>query len=416
MVLYWRRLPVILDTSYALFCFLCQISRTFHTLKSELSQRQDHKKMKIKPFQLERFYTLYEFNTEYSLCNSDSEAMSIRDLLALEEGGSEKFQDHWLGYTDTKGALDLRKEITAIYEQVKVDDLLVCSGAQEPIFLFSQAILEPEDEVIVQFPCYQSMHSIPESIGCKVFNWKVQYEGDEPRFNLEDLKAMITNKTKAIYLNTPHNPTGFHFTKEEQLEIVNLARERGIFIFSDEVYRELEHEEKYLIPGIVDVYENGVSLGVMSKSYGLPGLRIGWLACRNPKVLEKVAILKEYTTICNAGPSEFLAGLALRNRKKLLSRNLAIIKENLPLLDRFFAKHSHLFSWYRPHAGPIAWVKMNFEESNPGFVERVIHEKKVLLLPGEIYDQSGFFRIGFGRKKMPEALVQFEEFVVDNLL
>ena len=371
--------------------------------------------MKIKPFQLERFYTLYEFNTEYSLCNSDSEAMSIRDLLAMEEGGAEKFQDHWLGYTDTKGALDLRKDIAAIYEQVATDDLLVCSGAQEPIFLFSQAILAPEDEVIVQFPCYQSMHSIPESIGCKVLNWTVQYDDGKPQFSLVDLKAMITNKTKVIYLNTPHNPTGFHFTKEEQLAIVNLAREKGIFIFSDEVYRELEHEEKYLIPGIVDVYENGVSLGVMSKSYGLPGLRIGWLACRNPEVLEKVAILKEYTTICNAGPSEFLAGLALRNRKKLLARNLAIIKENLPLLDQFFAKYAHLFSWYRPHAGPIAWVKMNFEESNPGFVERVIHEKKVLLLPGEIYDQSGFFRIGFGRKKMPEALVQFEEFVLENL-
>ncbi len=367
--------------------------------------------MIIKPFRLERYYTLYEFTAKYSLCNSDCEAMTIGDLLALEDGAQEKFNNLWLGYTETKGHPDLRRAIATTYNKCSDDDLLVCTGAQEPIFLFSQAMLKAGDEVIVQTPCYQSVHSIPESMGCKVLNWMVRYENEQPVFDLDDLEKMITNKTKVIYINTPHNPTGFHFTAAQQLALIAIARKHNIIIFSDEVYRELEHEPQYAIPGFGDIYENGVSLGVMSKAYGLPGLRIGWLATKNQQILEKVAILKEYTTICNAGPSEFLAEVGLRNRQHLLDRNLAIINHNLPLYDHFFAKYADLFSWFRPNAGPIAFVKMNFSTDDKTFAERALKEAELLLLPGHIYDHPGFFRVGFGRKGIPAALEVFESFV-----
>jgi len=372
--------------------------------------------MRIKPFKLERYYTENEFSAKYSLCNSDCEAMKIKDVLALEEGAVDKFHDLWLGYTETQGNPSLRRDIATIYDKTSAENILVCTGAQEPIFLFAQANLDAGDEVIVQTPCYQSLQSVPESLGCKILNWNVRYEADKPVFDIGELKKMITKNTKVIYLNTPHNPTGFHFSKEEQNEIINIARKHNVLIFSDEVYRELEHQPQYKISAFADAYENGVSIGVMSKSYGLPGLRIGWIATQNKEVLENVAMMKEYTTICNAAPSEFLAGVALRNRQTILARNLKIVEKNLPLYDDFWNKYAEFFSWHKPNAGPIAFVKMKFGKDDMTFAEQALKKKSVLLLPGGIYDYNGFFRIGFGRKKIPQALEQFEEFIVENVV
>ena len=372
--------------------------------------------MNIKPFKLERYYTLHEHSAKYSLCNSDCEAMSISELLSLENGAKDAFDNLWLGYTETQGNRELRKDISAIYTTISEDNLLVCSGAQEPIFLFSHAVLNADDEVIVQTPCYQSLQSVPESIGCKVLSWNVNYKGNIPHFDIDILQKLITNKTKVIYLNAPHNPTGFLFTKQEQKAIVDVARKNNIIIFCDEVYRELEHKPEFKIPAFADIYENAVSVGVMSKAYGLPGLRIGWVGTQNKIFLEKIAVLKEYTTICNAGPSEFLAGVALRNKQTILDRNLKIIETNLPYYDAFFEEYKKLFSWYKPNAGPVGFVKINFDMDDMDFAENVLTKNGVLILPGGIYDYNGYFRIGFGRHKIPEALMHFETYIKENLI
>jgi aspartate/methionine/tyrosine aminotransferase len=372
--------------------------------------------MTIKPFKLERFFTAHEFAVEHSLCSSDCEAMTIAEVLALEKDATEKFHNHWLGYTESKGSPALREDITAIYSSIKANDIIVCSGAQEPIFLFSQAMLKSGDEVVVQFPCYQSVHAVPESIGCKVVNWGVKYNNNQPVFDVEELATLVNHNTKAIYINSPHNPTGHHFTQEEQAAIIAIARKYNCLIFSDEVFRESEHSPEYKIPAMADMYENGISLGVLSKSYGLPGLRIGWIATKRKDIIEKISILKEYTTICNAAPSEFLAGVALRNRAAILKRNLRIIQDNISLLNIFFNTYAHLFSWKAPIAGPTSFVKMNFEYDDVAFAEKLIAEKKVLILPGEMYDYKGFFRIGFTRKDMPIALDKFEAFIKEFFL
>jgi aspartate/methionine/tyrosine aminotransferase len=372
--------------------------------------------MKIKPFKLERYYTLHEFTAKYLLASSDCESMTIQELLSLEDGSSDKFQNQWLGYTESKGSTALRGNVSSIYSTINPDEVLICAGAQEPIYLFCQAILSAGDEVIVQSPCYQSVQSVPEGLGCKVLNWMVNYRNGEPFFDIDELAKLISNRTKVIFLNTPHNPTGFHFSKEQQKEIVELARKNNTIIFCDEVYRELEHDIAHRIPAFADVYENGVSLGVISKAYGLAGLRIGWLVTKNAEILEQVAIMKEYATICNSAPSEFLAGVGLRNRDKLLDRNLAIIKGNIQILDDFFEKYSDLFSWYRPFAGPISLVKINFRKDDYELGQQAIDKKSVMLLPGAIYDYPGYFRISFGRKHTPEALAQFEKFIKEDLL
>lgn len=372
--------------------------------------------MKITPFKLERYYSLYEFTSRYSICNSDCEAMTIGELLSMEEGATDKFHNHWLGYTETAGHPSLRNEIAGIYETIGVDDMLVCTGAQEPIFLFCQATLDVGDEVIVQTPCYESLLSIPTSIGCSVHSWEVEYTEQGPSFSMQKLEELITDKTKVIFLNSPHNPTGYHFTKAEQERIVSLARKHNCIIFCDEVYRELELNVSDRIPAFADAYENGVSLGVMSKTYGLPGLRIGWIATKNKDVLENIAMLKEYTTICNSAPSEFLAEVGLRNRQSLIDRNLKIVAKNLVLFDDFFSKYEDLFGWYKPKAGPISFVKMKFDQDDKALAERALKDKQLLLLPGWIYDYPGFFRVGFGRDQIKESLPVFEQFIEESIL
>jgi aspartate/methionine/tyrosine aminotransferase len=140
------------------------------------------------------------------------------------------------------------------------------------------------------------------------------------------------------------------------------------------------------------------------------------VATQNQPILDKIAILKEYTTICNSAPSEFLAGVALRNRQVILDRNLGIVQKNLPLYEAFFKKYSNLFSWHKPNAGPIAFVKMLFDDDDMGFAGRVLKEQSVLILPGGVYGHKGYFRIGFGRKNIAEDLKQFEHFVLANLV
>lgn len=398
------------------FCFGVLYRKRQHSPNHDLYWRSKTSSMHIKPFKLERYYTLYEHSAKYSLCNSDCEAMTIKELLSLEAGAEDKFSNVWLGYTETKGNPELRREISRIYDNLNAEQVTVCSGAQEPIFLLAHALLEQGDEVVVQSPCYQSLHSVPESIGCKVSDWSISYKGDQLTYDLEELSSIVTSNTKAIFLNAPHNPTGFLFTKDEQQAIIELARANGTLIICDEVYREMEHRSEYLIPAFADAYELGVSIGVMSKSYGLPGLRIGWLATTQKSILEKVAVLKEYTTICNAAPSEFLASLALRNRKVILTRNLEIVRSNLTLYDDFFKKHHNLFSWSKPNAGPVALVKMLFSGDDMSFAQDVLKQQEVLLLPGGVYDYPGYFRIGFGRQGIPEALVQFEAYVEKHLV
>jgi aspartate/methionine/tyrosine aminotransferase len=174
------------------------------------------------------------------------------------------------------------------------------------------------------------------------------------------------------------------------------------------VYRELEHNPRHRLPAACDLDPRAVSLGSISKSYGLSGLRIGWLVTRDADLREAVLRLKDYTTICSSAPSELLTAVALRHRQVLLDRNLTIVEGNLALLDDFFARHSETFAWTRPTAGPIGFPRLTGVSDVDGFCERLA-QTGVLLLPGSVYDQPAHVRIGFGRANMPEALELLEQ-------
>lgn len=369
--------------------------------------------MKLKDFKLERFFAQYEFTAPYLLCSSDCESFTVRELLQLEESPEEELKNLRLGYTESQGNPILRKEISRLYEKTDPEDIIVFAGAEEGIFIFMNVLLNKGDHIIVQFPAYQSLFEIANSIGCEITRWEMRYE-DKWELNIDFLEKNIKKNTRLIVINTPHNPTGYSIPQEKYRKIIDLAKENDIYLFSDEVYKFLEYDEKNRLPSMCDLYDKGVSLGVMSKSFGLAGLRIGWIGTKGKEVLKKLASFKDFTSICNSAPGEFLSALALRNKEFLLKRNMTIIKNNLILLDKFFDKYSSLFEWVRPKAGAIAFPRIKFNKNVEDFCIDLVKKKGVLLLPGTKYDFGDkHFRTGFGRKNMAEALKKLEEYIRD---
>jgi aspartate/methionine/tyrosine aminotransferase len=366
--------------------------------------------MQLPPFKLERYFAQYEFTTKYLLCSSDCESLAVSDLLKLEPGAEDGLKGLWLGYTESQGAPSLRQEISRLYESIEPEQILVHSGAEEAIFLFMQAVLQPGEHVIVHWPCYQSLFEVAKSLGCEVSLWEARPENGWA-LDLDELRHLLRPRTKVIIVNTPHNPSGNLMTQEDNRSLNQFVQERGIVLFSDEVYRGLEYDPADRLPPACDINPSAVSLGAMSKSFGLAGLRIGWIATQNNTVHTRMAALKDYTTICGSAPSEYLSELALRHREKIVERNLQLIRHNLSLLDGFLDRQGNRIEWVRPKAGPIAFPRLIGKEVEQ-FCDKVVKEAGVLLLPGTIYGHPGnHFRLGFARKNMPEALTRLEEYL-----
>ncbi len=366
--------------------------------------------MHLPPFKLERYFAKHEFNTEFLLCSSDCEAMSVADLLVFEAGAAEKFQNVWLGYTESPGSPTMRKEICNLYTSMQPEDILVHTGAGEAIYLFMYAAFEKGDHVIVHSPGYQSLAEVARSVGCDVSPWMAREENDWA-LDMDELRGLMRPNTKGIVINTPHNPTGYLMSRADFETLNKFAQENNLILFCDEVYRESEYDIADRLPAACDMGEHAVSLGVTSKTYGLAGLRIGWVATKNKKIYQNMASLKDYTTICNSAPSEFLAEVAMRHRQKLIDRSVGIIKHNLSIVDELFNRHSSLFTWVRPKAGSMGFPKLlkgDVEE----FCDDLVNEAGVMLLPGSNYDESNnHFRLGLGRKNLPQAVERLESYI-----
>lgn len=369
--------------------------------------------MKLSPFKLERYFAKHEFSAPYLLCSSDCESMRLRDLLALEPDTGKKFDSLWLGYTESPGDPELRQVISTLYEHITADQVLVHAGAEEAIFNYMNVVLRPGDHVIVHAPYYQSLGEVAQGIGAEVSEWQGNPElGWE--LDLDVLQTMLTHRTKVVVVNFPHNPTGFLPGLDFVRELSALSEQHGFIIFSDEVYRGLELDPSERLPGLTDLNDRALSLGVMSKPYGLAGLRIGWIATRDDRLFRELAAFKDYTTICNSAPSEFLATLALRKAEVIVTRNLRIIRKNLGLLDTFFESHADLFGWFAPRAGTVAFPLLR-KGTVDEFCTDLVEKAGVLLLPGTLYGKDfNSFRIGFGRENLPEALQSFEAYLQES--
>ena len=369
--------------------------------------------MRLPPFALERYFARYEFDVPYLLSSSDVEALSMAELLELADAeGRERWEGLSLGYTEPPGAPFLRETIAALYQGVEPDDVLVYAGAEEAIFGFANVALGPGDHAVVVWPSYQSLHEVARGAGAQVTLLELEHESGWA-FDLDALERALRPETRAIVVNFPHNPTGAHVDRATFERLVALAEGAGVALFSDEVYRWLEYDDALRLPAAVELSGSAVSLGVMSKTFALPGLRIGWLVSRDRDLLARLAAFKDYTTICSSAPSEVLADIGLKAVDRVVARSRAIVDANLMLLDHFFERHADAVEWVRPKAGPIAFPRMTAADLDvEDFCDRLAAEAGVLLVPGTIYGHQGqHFRIGFGRRNLPEALARLERFI-----
>lgn len=369
--------------------------------------------MKLPPFLLERYFAEHEFTVPHLLCVSDCQTMTAGELLDLEPGSREALERLPLGYTEAPGGAGLRAEIAGLYTDLSPENVLVHVGAQEAIFTFATGCLKPGDEVIVHMPCYQSLHQVASARGCAVVPWVARHEnGWAP--DPDELARLVTPRTRAIVVNSPHNPTGYCLDRAAMERIVAVAARQGCLLFSDEVYRFLEYGVDEPPRPACDLYERAVSLGVMSKSLGLAGLRVGWVASRDKALLSAMAAVKDYTSICGSAPGEFLAALALRRRDVILERLRALTVSNLSLLDAFMDRHAGRLDWVRPTGGPIAFPRLASGGDAEPFCEKALRASGALLLPGRLYGDAwkAHMRLGFGRADFAQGLAALEEFLL----
>ncbi len=358
--------------------------------------------MKLPPFFLERHFAQYEFEVPYQLSCSDCEPLRMNELLAMASPESlQLWEDLQFYYTSTTGHPLLRKEVATLYEGISSDNILICAPG-EGIFLAMTALLEKGDHVVVISPAYQSLHEIAAGIGCRVIPWEADANGN---YQVESLKALVTGKTRMVVVNLPHNPTGSMVSAEDFIEISRFCDLNGIVLFSDEMYRGLELDPAERLPGAASLSINAVSLSGMSKSFSLPGLRIGWLVCRNPQFLSKLLQLKDYTTICSSAPSDILSIIALQNRDSILQRNRDIIGWNIRLVDQFIEDNRGLFSWKPPVAGSVAMLNLHSGQTSEKFCQDLLVEEQVLAIGSHLFNMpKPAIRLGLGRVGFAEAL------------
>lgn len=360
-------------------------------------------------FRLETYFSKWEFNARYHMTASDMETLSMQELLDLaDDEGRRAWDELRLGYTETFGRPSLRQAIAGTYDHIDSDDVLTFAGAEEGIFAAMQVLLSPDDHAIVITPNYQAAETIPLSI-CDVTGVPLDPE-DNWSLSIAAVEKALRPNTKVISINYPHNPTGKVIDRNTLDRLIEIARDLDIHVFSDEVYRLLERDESIRVPQVADLYGKGLSLNVMSKAYGLPGLRIGWIATRDRTVLSAMERAKHYLSICNSGPSEVLAEIALGAREKILDRNHKIIAANLELLNDFFDTYPALFDWSVPDGGCIGYPRYKGEDGVDNFCTNLVEESGVLLLPANVYSSAlndtpdDRFRIGFGRRNIQEGL------------
>ena len=372
--------------------------------------------MNLNVFKLEEYLTQYEFSSPYLLCCSDAESFSMQEIIEMASVEDKAMWNNLrLQYTEPYGLPQLRQQIaTSICPTLEAENILCFAGAEEGIFASLHIICEPKDHVVVLTPCYQSLLEIPKLKGVEVTAVAL-LESNQWRIDLEEIKKAIKKNTKCIVINFPHNPTGQVITQQELKDLIALCDAHGLWLFSDEVYRLLGNPNNGWASFAAELYPKALSLGVMSKAFGMAGLRVGWIACQNKELIKKIKLMKDYLSICNSAPSEIISLISLKNMDKILSRNNQIVAKNLAQLDSFIEEHKVLFEWVRPQGGCVGFVKYKGHDSVENFCDRLVKEKGVLLMPASVYDHnSNHFRIGFGRKNMSESLDILKHFLKDH--
>ncbi len=370
----------------------------------------------LRTFRLEEYLGEWEFSARHYLTASDAQTVTLEELLAMgTDADREGFLKMPLSYIETWGTENLREAVAGTYDNVDAGHVLAFAGAQEALFWAMQELAGPGDHAVVTVPCYQSMETVTLATGADVSALLMRRENGWA-LDLDELQGLLRPNTKLVAVNYPNNPTGYVPDQATFRALVQLCDERGIRLFCDEVYRGIEVDRRRTLPQAADLSETAVSLNVASKSYGLPGLRVGWLACRDRALLESLEKRKHYSSICNPGPSEHLAAIALRNRERIWERNRGIVAANRPLFGAFFARWADLFDWEPPMGGCVCFPRYKGGDVED-FARRLALKEGVVVLPASVYFSeladvpTDHFRVGLGRSGAEEGLEAFDRFL-----
>jgi aspartate/methionine/tyrosine aminotransferase len=342
---------------------------------------------------------------QLTLSASSAEPLSIAELLELADPEARRaWAELSLDYATLAGWPPLRDAIASLYRSVDREGVLCCAGAQEALFCIYHGLLDPGEHVIVVTPAYEALLAMPLALGADVTEVRLRHE-EGWRLDPDQVREALRPDTRLLVVNFPHNPTGATIDAAELEQLLDLARGVGARVLSDEVFRLLDTSP---LPPAADLYEGAVSLDVMSKAWGLGGVRIGWLATRDEEVLARARGVKGWTSICNGRPDEILALIAVSAREQILDRNRAIIRENLRILDGFFDRHAGTLEWVRPRAGCLAFPRLVQGDARH-LAAQLARTQGTLLLPGQLFfGPPVHARLGFGRTDLARALERLE--------
>ncbi len=349
----------------------------------------------FQPFDMERMMSKWENIVEYNLSESGVHPVTVRELLD-DPTMVEELLATELNYPQTNGTVELREHIAALYPGAMPDNVLVTVGCAEANFITLQTLLAAGDEMVVMLPNYMQIWGLGHNLGFRVRAFHLQEEqGWAP--DLGELDEVVTESTKLVSVCNPNNPTGYILTQEEMDAIVAAAERVGAWLLADEVYRGAERLTDTETPSFWGRYDRVLAMNSLSKAYGLPGLRIGWVV-GPADIVDDIWARHEYTTISATMLADKLAALALspQVRPRLIQRARAYIRRGFPILDGWLESHEETFTLVPPQAAAIVFVRYHLDVNSTELVERLMHEKSVLIVPGDHFGLDHHLRISFG--------------------
>ena len=370
--------------------------------------------MEIPPFEMERMQSTWENQVEINLSESGVHPLTLGELLD-DEGERARILDVALGYPQTNGTVPLRSAIAALYPGATPDNIHVTNGGSEANFCSTWSLLDPGDDVVMMAPNYMQTWGLARAFAGSVREWPLREMGGCWRPDVDDLHSLLTPRTKLLLVCNPNNPTGACFDAPTLDAICREAARHGTWVLSDEIYRgaELNGEET---PSVWGRYERAIVTSGLSKAYGLPGLRIGWVA-GPPSFVAGTWARHDYTSIAPGAINDRLAALALSpaRRARILRRTRGILRANLPALTDWLSARADLFSYSPPEAGAIVYARYRRPINSSTLTNRLREEKGVLIVPGDQFGMDGFLRVGFGgpAKDLFEGLSRLESVLRD---